>query len=103
MEKTEREKIRGLISEKAEQIRQLQKEISLLKIDDYKLCDDKQWYTEELKQGQKMSNGLSIEHLPPTVKVGRIHWYQSVSDADTGQIIKVERSRVVMINGNFLF
>ena len=63
--------------------------------EDYLLSDEKQWYKEErrvVRMGRK-----NVEILE-----GRIYWNETFKDEDSGQVVKIERSMAVKIDGEWI-
>lgn len=58
------------------------------------LCDDKQWFTEKLEL-------VKVARKKEKMLVGRRHWKEDFKDESTGEIVTIERSEVVSIDGRF--
>lgn len=76
-------------------IEQLQRGITLLERENCLICDDKQWYKESIETEP-------FSKRKETRNVGRIYWNENFTDEDSGETITIERSRMVMINGEWL-
>ncbi len=63
------------------------------------LCDDKQWYTEAEESTKIKRRPLVIE----TNLIGRIHWKEDFVDESNGDVITIERSKVVRLNGEWQY
>lgn len=58
------------------------------------LCDEQQWYTEKLEH-------VVIKRRPKITEemlIGRIHWNEDFIDEGSGEVVSIERSKVVKIN-----
>ena len=92
---SKRDKLRELIESKENAINKLTKEIVELTKEDMLLCDKQQWYTEETREYVISKRPKKTEHR----LYGWIHWNEDFKDDDTGNVITIERSEVVRING----
>lgn len=91
---TERKKINEQIDAKKSAINQLQNEIVELERESLLLCDDEQWYEEKIEtigRGKTKRDSL----------IGRIHWMQDFKDESTGEVIAIERQRLVRVDGEW--
>ncbi len=84
-----REVIENKIVENLSKIRALKVENKQLTIEGYKL----QNYTEGM---ELVPHPTDRRKRKVFVLRGRIHWYEDFVDIDTGKVITIERSRVVM-------
>lgn len=94
----ERTKINRQISKNATKIthlKNLNKELfrkSLL------ISDKEQWFTEETETRKVFENGKRISKQ---MLIGKIHWIQKFKDVSTGKLIPIERTEIVMIDGQW--
>ena len=79
-------------------IKELQLANDKLIKDNYLFSDKKQWFIEKIESVSKI-NGKKNEKVD--VLIGTVHWNQDHTDADTGQVISIERSKRVRINGEW--
>ena len=96
---TTRQQIIENIKEKRQQIGTLYEEINQLYRESLLLSDDEQWFTEK-EETEEIKVGRKKEKR--TFLAGRIHWNETFKDADTGQEIVIERSRLVRVNGEWV-
>lgn len=95
-----RKEIEDLITAKKETIQQFKKEIIELNRQALLISDEEQWFTEEKEivtecEGRKKRK---VEKM-----VGRINWNEDFKDEDTGEVITIERSQVVKMDGDWLW
>ena len=97
---TKREELEGCIKALRTIIDNAQKEIVDLRKETLLLSDEKQWFSEEIESHPRgkyqRKNGWLDGKL-----VGMIHWKEDFKDGDTGQIITIDRSRIVRIDGKW--
>lgn len=94
-----RTKLLELIEENNKQIENLRQiNLSLLR-DSYLISDEQQWYDEKNEDTIKW---YRRKKTVTTNLVGRIYWNEYFKDEDTGDEIKMERSRVVKFNGEWI-
>jgi hypothetical protein len=96
----ERQKLSDRIFEINEQIKALTLERLGLEREALLLCDDEQRYSEKYEMVTVNNNGKKVKQQ---WLIGRIHWKEDFGDASTGQMIQIERSQVVKVNGNWDF
>jgi hypothetical protein len=65
------------------------------------LSDGKQWFTEEIEHHPRRRYERGSNELDGKL-VGRIHWKENFDDEDTGDVLEIERSQIVRINGEWL-
>ena len=61
-------------------------------------CDDKQWFTE-------VEEDVILKRRPKITEkrlIGRKHWVEGFKDEGTGEVVTIERSEVVRVNGEWL-
>ena len=90
-----RDEIRAEIQTKRDEIVDLRADLRELLIEDARLCDEKQWYKEDIQI-------VTLSKRPKKTRtdtVGRYHWTECFIDEDTGEKIPIDRSREVMRNG----
>jgi len=95
---TKRERLTQKMQQNFDKIEALEKANIELQKELFLLCDKEQWYTE--KEETK-----TISHRPKryeTALVGRINWNDDFIDEDSGEVITIDRSQVVRINGAWL-
>lgn len=83
--------------EVSRQIRELQHNLSELTKENLLLSDDQQWFTEEIetwKTGKWKKK--EVTHL-----VGRVHWVEDFTDESTGDVVSINRSTIVRIDGEW--
>lgn len=90
-----RNQIERKIKAKEAKITSLQKELIQLERDNLMFCDKYQWFTEK---EETSGRGKRVK----TVLIGRVHWLEDFIDEDNGEIISIERSRVVKREGKWL-
>lgn len=93
-----RREIEALIVLKKETIKQYKSEIIELERELLMMSDSEQWYSENMttvieKDGRKKNK---VERL-----IGRVHWNEDFKDESTGEIITIERSQVVKVDGKW--
>jgi len=97
-----RQEIRSKILSNIEMIKQLDVENVNLRREAYLISDDTQTFKEQTeivteKEGRKK---IKVEKL-----IGRVYWEEEftvIGDNDTPDKIKVQRSRIVKINGEWV-
>jgi hypothetical protein len=96
---TERERKQAEIDSKKAQIKKLNEEIDVLKLDCLLLSDDKQWYTEttEVQTSGRGKNVTTTEHL-----VGWVNWIEHFVDESTGKSVPIERRKAVKVDGEWI-
>lgn len=95
IEFTNRMQISELKKDSIKKIQLLQSRILELERKDCLFCDEKQWY----KEGPE-THGTGKRKL--TRNYGRIYWNEDFKDDDTDQIITIERSRIVKVDGEWV-
>jgi len=65
------------------------------------LCDEEQWFTEEIESHPKQKWQRKSHELDGKL-VGRIHWMEGFRDEDTGQVIQIERQKIVRVDGQWV-
>ncbi len=65
------------------------------------LSDEVQRFTEEIESHPKNKYQRKANYLDGKL-VGRIHWKQFFKDEDTGNLVEVERSKIVRIDGEWV-
>lgn len=93
-----RQQIQEEIKDRNDKIIVLRDEIIELNKEAVLLCDDKQWFTEEVET-HTVGRGKNKEVRTPLI--GRINWKQDFKDGDTDNVITIDRSRVVRIDGEW--
>ena len=93
-----RKEINTQIEANSARIDELKNKNLELRRQSYLLSDNEQWFTEQLEVVTERINGKKVkrERL-----VGRIHWNEDFKDDDTGDVVTIERSRPVRIDGNW--
>jgi hypothetical protein len=87
--------IRNDISIKEKQIEDLLSEIEQLNKEDILLSDDEQWFSEKQEEFVVSQRPKKVEkHL-----IGRVTRQESISDEDTGEILMIDRSVIVRVDG----
>jgi hypothetical protein len=86
------------IQDKRKQIIILNAEILGLKKQGLLLCDKHQWFTEKKEDVQISKRPKKFEKK----LIGRIHWNENFTDEATGEVITIERSELVRVNGEWL-
>ena len=90
------------IKENKEQIVSLKEQNLELQRQKCLICDDDGFFTEEIESHPKRK--WQREAHPWDGKlIGRIHWWDNFKDEDTGEVVTIERSEVVRINGEWTF
>ena len=88
------------IAEKEGHIQKLLSEIIELQKEAILLCDDKQWFTEEIEAHPKKRYERKANYLDGKL-VGRRHWNEDFKDENTGEVITIERSDIVRLYGKW--
>lgn len=93
-----RRQLEAEIVSKKETIKQYKSEIIELERELLLLSDSEQWYSEGMttvveKDGRKKNK---VERL-----IGRVHWNENFKDESTGEVITIERSQVVRVDGKW--
>ena len=92
-----RSTINKMIDAKIEKIKQLKTEITELSRESILLSDKHQQFTE--KEEEVLICGRPKKY--ETKLIGRIHWKEDFIDEDTGDVITIDRSQIVRINGKW--
>lgn len=95
---TRREEIKAQVKSIENHIKSLEEDLEELVKEDWLHCDDKQWFTEKPEEIILKKRPLVKE----TRLIGRINWEDKFTDEDSGELIKVERSMTVRVNGEWL-
>jgi hypothetical protein len=95
-----REEIKLKRKENFNKIEELRHENIELAKQDALLCDEKQWFTEEVESHPRRPYQRKPHCLDGKL-VGRIHWKESVKDEDTGESFELERSEIVRVDGEW--
>ena len=98
---TKRERVNAEIEKNKEKIRDLNKQNLEIHKETLLLSDKKQWFTEEIESHPRAKWQRKDNELDGKL-VGRIHWNQSFEDKGTGEIVTIERSRLVRVDGEFV-
>jgi hypothetical protein len=96
-----RGEINQAISFNIDRINELRKENVELSRQAMLLCDKEQWFTESVESHPKKPYQRQPNRLDGRL-IGRIHWIQNFKDGSTGQLIPIERSQIVRIDGIWL-
>jgi aspartyl/asparaginyl-tRNA synthetase len=94
-----RKEIAELVEVKQSLIRQLRDEIIQLNIESVLLSDDEQWFTEKMETVTYRENRKKVKKEQ---MVGRINWKEDFKDEDTDEVITIERSQVVRVDGEWV-
>jgi hypothetical protein len=86
-----------MIDAKIEKIKQLKTEITELRKESILLSDKHQQFTE--KEEEVLICGRPKKY--ETKLIGRIHWKDDFVDEDTGDVITIDRTQIVRINGEW--
>jgi hypothetical protein len=92
-----RKTIKNLIDKKKSKIQSLKLEIIELNKEEALLSDKYQQFTEVEEEILVYGRPKKYE----TKLMGRIHWKEDFIDEDTGDVITIDRSRLVRINGEW--
>lgn len=92
----EREKIHKKIFDNYGKIESIQAENLSLYREWLLLNDEVQHFSEQYEEKAVWSLRKKVVERN---MVGRVHWVENYTDADTGDVVSIERSRVVRING----
>lgn len=65
------------------------------------LSDENQWFTEKIESYPKSKYQRKPNFLDGKL-VGRINWNENFMDEDTGDVISIERTQIVRINGQWV-
>lgn len=87
------------ISSNELKIIELKKENLELWKQEYLLCDGDQWFTEQEEEDPHADKRKKIK---PKNLIGRRHWNEDFTDDSSGEVITIERSEVVRVNGVWL-
>lgn len=93
-----RQQISDEIKAKQRQVEQLKLDIQTLWRESLLLCDEKQWFEEKMETN-KVREGRKL--VEKQWLIGRIHWVENFRDEDTGEVIPVNRTRIIRVNGNW--
>lgn len=94
-----RKQIENLIKTKQRKINALSDEIDLLRIEELQICDSEQTYEEKEEEWVVKRRPITKE----THMIGRVHWNEDFIDEDTGNVITINRSRLVRKDGVWIF
>jgi len=86
-----------MVEAKLEKIKQIKTEIIELNREAVLLSDKKQQFTE--KEEEVLICGRPKKY--ETKLIGRIHWKDDFVDEDTGDVITIDRTQIVRINGEW--
>ncbi|MDO9186966.1 MAG: hypothetical protein Q7W13_13210 [Bacteroidia bacterium] len=89
-----RENLEAKIAANIEKITSLNIEIIELRKKTLLLSDDVQWFKEKK---ETIGRGKTKKE----VLVGRIHWKEDFKDENNGEVITIERQRVVRVDGKW--
>lgn len=98
--KGRRNEIREEIAAKKKQIDGIIHEIIELQKESLLLCDEEQWFREKVEQHPRQKYQRKDYWLHNKL-VGRVHWNEDFKDEDTGEVITIERSQVVRVEGEW--
>lgn len=90
-----RKQICKIIDKKRATIQKLKQELQELKKEEMLLSDEQQWYKEEKRE---VGRGKKKK----TILEGRIYWKEDFIDEGTGNVITIERSRAVRVDGEWI-
>ena len=91
-----RKQIEDLIASKKRTIQQFETDIIELERQALLLSDEEQWFVEAKETERDGRKKNKVERL-----IGRIYWNESFKDEDTDNVITIERSQVVRVDGNW--
>jgi hypothetical protein len=93
-----RKEIEALMQAKKEAINTLKREINDLYYQSLLLSDEDQWFIEKMETITYRENRkkVKVQKL-----IGRIHWNENFKDEDTGEVITIERSQPVRVDGKW--
>jgi len=94
-----RKQIENLIKTKQRKINALSDEIDLLRIEELQICDSEQTYEEKEEEWVVKRRPITKE----THVIGRVHWDEDFIDEDTGDVVTINRSRLVRKDGIWIF
>lgn len=92
-----RKRLRGLITQKKEEIKKLEEEVNELANQDLLLSDNNQWYVET-EEEVCVKNRPKVKEIR---KIGRVYWKVEFKDYETGEPIELIRNQIVTVNGKF--
>ncbi len=92
-----RQTIKNLIDKKCSKIKALKSEIIELKREGILLSDKYQQFTEEEEDVLICGRPKKYE----TKLIGKIHWKEDFVDEDTHEVITINRSQIVRVNGEW--
>jgi hypothetical protein len=95
---SKRQKLEAKIEAKKAQIQKLKEDIIELRKETFFLSDKQQWFIEK-EETHIVSRRPKKEE---TFLIGRIYWKEDFRDEDTGNVITIERNRIVRKNGEWL-
>lgn len=93
-----RKTINKMINARIERINQLKSEIIKLNKESILLSDKQQQFTEEEEEVLVCGRPKKFE----TKLIGRIHWKEDFIDEDTGNVITIDRTQTVRVNGEWI-
>lgn len=93
-----RKQISNKVKKNLEKIKALEEQNIELLIESYLLSDKIQKYTEQEENILICGRPKKFE----TKTIGRIHWEEHFVDEETGNVISIERTQVVRVNGEWL-
>lgn len=96
---TKREKLESKVSKNLEKIQALKEENATIKEQLILLSDKTQWFVEQVETSTEriQRKKVKVDRL-----IGRIHWKEDFKDDDTGEVVTIERSRVVRVNNEWV-
>lgn len=97
-----RTEIKLKIKENKEKIVSLKEQNLELQRQECLICDDSGFFTEEIESHPKRKWQREV-HPWDGKLIGRRHWFDNFTDEYTGQVVTIERSEVVRINGEWTF
>ncbi len=99
---TEREFIEKQIEQNELKIKQLEERNEQLYQNSLLLCDEKQRFEEKIESHPKVKWQRKPNWLDGKL-VGRVYWNQNIEDDDTGEVVTIERSRIVRVDGEWIY
>lgn len=96
-----REEIQNEIIQKEKLILTIKNEINDLRKEDLLLSDDEQRFEEKIESHPRYKYQRKDNFLDGKL-VGRVYWKENFKDDDTGNIITIERNKIVRVNGEWL-
>jgi len=97
---TKRERLEEKIRLNNLKIEELENKNVLLRIEELKISDKYQKYSEKI---EKIATRVNRKKVYEDVLIGKITWKEHFVDEDSGDVIEIERNQIVRRNDKWYF